>query len=58
MNVYEYICRVIVQEKSVGLLEAPQSNSLSLRRLQTVEVKSSESTRTVSECIDIDLGGQ
>ncbi|KAK2829290.1 hypothetical protein Q7C36_017280 [Tachysurus vachellii] len=33
-------------EKSVGLLEAPQSNSLSLRRLQTVEVKSSESTMT------------
>ncbi|XP_026997526.2 myosin phosphatase Rho-interacting protein-like isoform X2 [Tachysurus fulvidraco] len=33
-------------EKSVGLLEAPQCNSLSLRRLQTVEVKSSESTMT------------
>ncbi|XP_053095226.1 myosin phosphatase Rho-interacting protein isoform X2 [Pangasianodon hypophthalmus] len=33
-------------EKSVGLLEAPQSNIPPLRRLQTVEIKASESTMT------------
>lgn len=53
MGVYKYICCINVQEKPVGLLEAPQSNIHPLRRLQTVEVKASESSMKVSEGVYI-----
>lgn len=57
MGVYKYICCINVQEKPVGLLEAPQSNIHPLRRLQTVEVKASESSMTVSEGVYICMVG-
>lgn len=53
MGVYKYICCINVQEKPVGLLEAPQSNIHPLRRPQTVEVKASESSMKVSEGVYI-----
>lgn len=56
MGVYKYIYCMYVQDKSLGLLEAPQSLNPPHRRLQAVKVKPSESIITVSKCIDIDIG--
>lgn len=41
-----------MQGKSVGLLEARQSNIPPLRRLQSVEFKASESAMTVTEFME------